>query len=314
MDNKEIIELLRADMRGEHQAIIQYLFHAYNMAEGEITCEVETISREEMRHFERLGHAIVELGGDPTIDREPVDFAVGSPKEMLLKDADLEQVAIDQYRDHIERIDNPKIRRLLARILHDELVHKGDFQGLADEAEEEGQELAAPPDVEAPERQEDILNSGIRHEYTVILQYLYHYFVAEGKMLSEELENIAINEMQHMGWLGEALGERGGNLDMNHTEPFLSRDPEANLQANIDVEQEVTGDYSNQAPELQDEELVELVERIRDHEIYHDAVFKDLLEQVREEKAVKSEQSTEKETPAELKPRQIPTVGSLKKK
>jgi bacterioferritin len=319
MDNQEIIKLLRADMRGEHQAIIQYLFHAYNMAEGEITCEVEGISREEMRHLDWLADAITELGGDPSMEREPVDFAVGSPKEMLLKDRDLEQVAIDQYRDHIDRIDNPKIRRLLARILHDELVHKGDFQGLADEAEEENLALAAPPDAEAPERLADILNSGVRHEYTVILQYLYHSFVAEGKELAEELENSAINEMQHMGWLSEALGKRGGKPDMSHTELFLSRDPEANLEADIAVEQEVTGEYSSHVPELQDQGLVELIKRIRDHEIYHDAVFKDLLEEVREEKAEESEKPADKEAPAaepepEPKPRQIPTVGSLKKK
>jgi bacterioferritin len=318
MDNQEIIKLLRADMRGEHQAIIQYLFHAYHMAEGEITCEVEAISREEMRHLDWLADAITELGGDPSMEREPVDFAVGSPKEMLLKDRDLEQVAIDQYRDHIDRIDNPKIRRLLARILHDELVHKGDFQALADEAGEENLGLAAPPDAEAPPRLADILNSGIRHEYTVILQYLYHSFVAEGKELAEELENSAINEMQHMGWLSEALGKRGGTPDMSHTELFLSRDPEANLEADIAVEQEVTGEYSSQIPELQDQGLVELIERIRDHEIYHDAVFKDLLEEVREEKE-ESEKAADKKAPAaepepEPKPRQIPTVGSLKKK
>jgi bacterioferritin len=314
MDNQEIIELLRADMRGEHQAIIQYLFHAYNMAEGEITCEVETISREEMRHFESLGHAIVELGGDPTLDRDPVDFSLGSPKGQLLKDVDLEQVAIDQYRDHINRIDNPEIRRLLARILHDELVHKSDFQALAEEAEEENLRPAAPPDVEPPARQADILNIGIRHEYTVILQYLYHYFVAEGKMLAEELENTAINEMLHMGWLSEALTERGGDPDMNHSELFLSRDPVANLKANIGAEQNVTGDYSSQLPELQDEELVRIFERIQYHEIYHDALFKDLLKEAREEKAEKSQQKADKEAPEEPKPRQIPTVGSLKKK
>ena len=52
----------------------------------------------------------------------------------------------------------------------------------------------------------------------MILQYLYHSFVAEGKELAEELQNAAINEMQHMGWLSEAIQERGGDPDMNHLE------------------------------------------------------------------------------------------------
>ncbi|MBC7234350.1 MAG: ferritin-like domain-containing protein [Chloroflexi bacterium] len=312
MDKQEIIELLRADMRGEHQAIIQYLFHAYGMAEGEVTCEVEAIAREEMRHFDWLADAIIELGGDPTLEREPVDFTPGSPQEMMAKDVGLEQVAIDQYRDHIERIDDPAIRRLLARILHDELVHKGVFQDLIVEAEEQGLGPAAPAEAKPPERLAEILNQGIRHEYTVILQYLYHAFVAKDKELAEELEMSAINEMQHMGWLAEALAGRGGKPDMSHTELFLSRDPAANLEADIAVEQEVTGDYSSQIPELQDQELIDLVERIRDHEIYHDAVFKDLLEEVRGEQ--QASEPAEPEPPEEKKaPRHPPTVGSLKK-
>jgi bacterioferritin len=326
MDKEKIISLLRDDMVGEHQAIIQYLFHAYGMEEGEITCEVEAIAREEMRHLDWLADAIVELGGEPSMDRNPVDFAPGTPKEQLLKDVGLEEIAIAQYRAHIDAIDDPHIRRLLARVLHDELVHKDDFTGLAAEAEEEGVGPAASPDVEPPARLSDIMNLGVRHEYTVILQYLYHSWFAEDKELAEEIENRAINEMQHMGWLSEELGARGGRPDMEHMELFLSHDPEQNLLADIAVEQEVTGDYTSQIPELEDQKLKDLFARIRDHEIYHDAVFKYLLEEVREAKSEGSEEPSQpseggdsvteqplESDPFEEKPSaEIPSVGSLK--
>ena len=50
--------------------------------------------------------------------------------------------------------------------------------------------------------------------------------------------------------------------------------------------------------------------RIRDHEIYHDALFSDLLEEVREETEGKDEAREEQEHDAG--PKTIPSVGSLK--
>ncbi|MFH1084413.1 MAG: ferritin-like domain-containing protein [Chloroflexota bacterium] len=310
MNNQEIIALLRKDMQGEQQAIIQYLYHAYHMKEGTNPAAVEAISREEMRHWDWLGDVIVELGGDPTLERDPVDFARDEAHKQLMKDVGLEEAGIAQYRAHIEAIDNEPIRRLLTRILHDELVHKEQFLALAAEAEaEEAAAQGAPeaaPAEPLSERLAAILNQGVRHEYTVILQYLYHSLVAEEKELAEELHNTAVNEMQHMGWLSEGLAERGGKPEMEHTELALSRDPVENLEANIRAEQEVTRDYTAQIPEVEDPEIKELLERIRDHEVFHDAVFKDLLTEAKEE-------ASEGEAP-EPPPYVPPSVGSLKKR
>ncbi len=323
MKKEQIIELLRKDMRGEHQAIIQYLNHAYTLGEGEIACEIEAIAREEMRHLDWLADEIVELGGDPSMERDPVDFEMVPPGELLEKDIDLEQVAIDQYQEHMEAIDEPEIRRLLARIVHDERAHQGQFRDLIEEAREQ-MEAGEPPDAEgeAPEdadyakRLEEIMNEGIRHEYSVILQYLFHSFLAEDKEVAEELENAAINEMQHMGWLAEEQYEHKGEPDYSHGDLVLSHDMVKNLLADIDVEAEVTEAYSSQLSELKEEDLRKLVERIRDHEIYHEAVFKDLLEEIKEE--VEEEASSEpvqEEDEAEESPsRDIPSIGSLKGK
>jgi len=312
---KEIIDLLRKDMAGEHQAIVQYLLHAYAMGEGELACEVEAIAREEMRHLDWLADAIVELGGDPTMARQPVDTSPGSPEEQMRKETGLEQVGIDQYRAHIEAIQDPKIRRLLARILHDERVHQRQFADLAQKAHERAEAQietaaeAASPSTGPPERLAQILNQGIRHEYTVVLQYLFHSFVTPHKELAEEMQDIAINEMQHLGWLAEEMAEKGGHPDIAHGDLVLTRDHQEMLEADIAVEREVTQAYSDQLPEIEDAGLRDLISRIRDHEIYHDAVFGDLLQEIREEAGQPPTQDADE--PGETPPPDIPSVGSL---
>ena len=248
----------------------------------------------------------------------------------MLKNVDLEQVAIDQYREHIAAIDNEHMRLVLGRILHDELVHKEQFAGLAEavRSREEAEQVTEPNEAECgepkgpPARLAEILNQGIRHEYSVILQYIYHSLVTDDKELGEELMNAAINEMQHMGWLSEEMTGHGGDPEMEHHELFLSRDPIKNLKADIAIEQLVIRDYTNQISELEEPDLQALLARIRDHEVFHDAFFKHLLEEA-EGKTVEPEAETMPEEPesvtapaepvepGESEPQPPPSVGSL---
>ena len=320
MEKEQIIELLKHDMMGEHQAIIQYLNHAYAMEEGEIPCEIEGIARDEMRHLDWLADVVVELGGDPSMERLAMDSTERPPAEQMRKDIGLEQSAIADYRAHIKAIDDPEIQVLLGRIVQDELRHEDIFRKLVKEAEEEGEGTAEPDEAEprkeneeaatskAPKRLAEILNLGIRHEYTVILQYLYHSFMAEDKELFEDLQMTAINEMQHMGWLSEELAGRGGKPDMSHSELVLTHDMEKALQADIVAERAVIQDYTNQAQEIEDERLRILVQRIRDHEIYHDGVFNRLLDKLREEREPEPDPNPDEET---KRPPTTPSVGSL---
>lgn len=307
------IALLREDMKGEHQAIIQYLRHAYALGETPEAAEIEGIAREEMRHFHWLADAIVELGGDPTMERPPVDETRDAPSVQMLKDVDLEQQAIDQYRDHIERIDDPKIRRLLSRILHDELVHKGEFAEFAEALEEqlaaeegEGEATDAAPSA----RLAEILNQGVQHEYSVVLQYLFHAFMTPDKEPAEEIEDIAINEMQHLGWLAEELFEKGADAKFEHGKLVLTDDLIKNLKADIAIEREVTEDYSEQIPEFTEEDIVALVERIRDHEIDHTAVFQYLLDEAKEQASIETAEPP-KDADEPKGPPKPPSVGSL---
>ncbi len=294
------IAMLNEDMRGEHMAIVQYLLHAYAMPEGEIPAEIEAIARDEMRHFDWLADAIVELGGTPTLERAPVKRTPDHAANMRL-DVTAEDDAIALYEQHIAAIDDPKLKRLLERIVSDEKAHREIFLKFVDEvsafaATETGGAEAPPPDPVAL----DVLDKGIRHEYTVILQYLWHSFVMPHCEISRELEMQAINEMQHLGWLAEEMAGMGGPVEMERTAVNQSTDTAEMLAADIRAEREVTQVYSEQLNKIQDEGLKSLLARIRDHEVYHSAVFSDLL------------QSLQKGSEKAPSPTKGFTVGSLK--
>ncbi len=296
----DIIAMLNEDMRGEHMAIVQYLLHAYAMPESAIPAEIEAIARDEMRHFDWLADAIVELGGTPTLERAPVRRADTHAANMQL-DVTAEDDAIALYEQHIAAIDDPKLKRLLERIVNDEKAHRGIFLKLAEEvsAEAEPQPAEASPSSPDPVAL-DVLDKGIRHEYTVILQYLWHSFVTPHCDISRELEMQAINEMQHLGWLAEEMAGIGGPVEIERTAVNQSADTAAMLAADIRAEREVTQVYSEQLNKIADEGLKALIARIRDHEVYHDAVFSDLL------------QSLQKASEKAPSPTKGFTVGSLK--
>jgi bacterioferritin len=326
-DKQAVIDVLNADMRDEHAAIIQYLQHAYALGEGEVACEIEAIARDEMRHLDWLAEAIVELGGKPDMERGMVDLEGSGPVEWMARDVLAEERAIAQYKEHIEAIDDPKLKRLLRRILSDEEAHRDEFADLSDELAEEGAEASGPLEARSAEEAEpkvlDILQQGVRHEYTVILQYLYHNFVMPECEIGRELEMQAINEMQHLGWLAEEVAEMGSHPGIERTELSLEGDTAQMLQADIEAERAVTRDYTRQLDEVEDEGLRKLLTRIRDHEIYHDELFSDMLAEVQaaEEPKVTAEPEPEAEaeptpepepSPSPLRPRL--TVGSLLKR
>ena len=327
MNGKQaVIDMLNADLRDEHAAIVQYLQHAYAIGEGEEACEIEAIARAEMRHFDWLAEAVVELGGKPDMERSAVDLSGSGPVEWMARDVLAEERAIAQYKEHIAAIADPKIKRLLRRILSDEEAHRDMFADLSDELAEKGAEAPGPLEARSAEGAEprvlDILQQGVRHEYTVILQYLYHNFVTPHCEIGRELEMQAINEMQHLGWLAEEVAELGGHPDIEHTALALEGDTAQMLQADIEAERAVTMDYTHQLDQIEDEGLRKLLSRIREHEIYHDELFSDMLAEVQAEEKepevaaepqpevkAKPEPEPEPEAPSRLLGRL--TVGSL---
>jgi len=309
--NEQIIAMLNEDLKGEHAAIIQYLRHAYGMGEGELAAEIEAIAREEMYHFDWLTDLIVERGGKPTIVRGPVDQGGNEVAGWMQRDVVAEQEAIDLYRKHIAAIGDPKIVRVLERIISDEQSHKGDFTHFVDKARAEMPGDVVPVEQPAPDQHTvDILNQGVRHEYTVVLQYLFHAVMTPNREVGEELHWQAVNEMQHMGWLSEEVMGLGGDADMEHTEVDLSEDTEAMLKADIAAERAVTMDYDSQLKEVQDPGIKKLLSRIRDHEIYHDQLFSDMLEELEDSEPAGTAPDANPAAGDSAQPG-IPSVGSL---
>ena len=276
MDKKKIIELLNLDLEGEHGAIIQYLSHAYGMGEGEMSCEIEALAREEMRHLDWLAETIVELGGTPSLKRGNMRMGGKAVSEWMANNVLLEDDAIKLYKEHIQAIDDPKIKRLLKRILSDEESHRGDFQHFVDKSKKEGAK-----DIRGSRQDEttQVLNWGIEHEYTVILQYLLSSYLTPNKEVKKEMEDQAINEMQHLGWLAEEVVDGGGTPRIEHTEVDRSKKTPDMLRAGISIEKEVTEAYDKAAKKMKDPDLKKLLLRIRDHEIYHTDIFSDLLKE-----------------------------------
>jgi bacterioferritin len=274
MDKEKIIALLNQDLEGEHGAIIQYLTHAYAMGEGEMACEIEAIAREEMRHLDWLAETITELDGAPSLKRGKMRMGGELVADWMGNNVLLEEDAINQYKEHIKAIDDPKIKRLLKRILSDEESHHGDFKHFVDKARKEG---AKDLRGSRQDKVTQTLNWGIEHEYTVILQYLLHSYMTTSDEVKEEMQDQAINEMQHLGWLAEKMVGSGSSPRIEHTKVNRSTRTADMLRADIKVEKEVTEAYDRAAKEVKEKDLKQLLLRIRDHEIYHTEVFNDLL-------------------------------------
>lgn len=271
-----IVDWLNKDLEGEHAAIIQYLTHAYAMGEGEMACEIEAIAREEMRHFDWLAETIVSLGGIPSLKRGDMRMGGASVSEWMKNNVLQEEDAIAMYQEHINAISDPKIKRLLNRILSDEKSHRGDFEHFADKAQKEGiKDLRGS----RQDKMAQVLNWGIEHEYTVILQYLFHRYMTSNEDVKKEMEDQAINEMQHLGWLSEEMVSKEGTPRIEHAEIDRSTKTAEMLRADIKIEREVAAEYDRAVKEIKDPGLKQLLTRIRDHEVYHAEVFSDLLKE-----------------------------------
>jgi bacterioferritin len=226
-----------------------------------------------------LADTVVELGGVPSFKRGDMRMTGKSVASWMKNDVLAEKDAIAMYETHIKAIDDSKIKRLLERILSDEKSHHGDFQHFVKKVERDGLK-----DIRGNKRDKvtAILDWGIEHEYTVILQYLLHSYLAPNEKMGKEMQDQAINEMQHLGWLSEKMVDKGGKPRIEHSKIDHSRHPSSMLNADIKIEKEVAAKYDASVKEVSDPKLKKLLTRIRDHELYHVKVFTDLKKTLKE--------------------------------
>ncbi len=305
----DIVQMLKAAAEDEHAALIQYLRHAYMMGEGELACEIESIAREEMRHFWILSRWMVRLGGQPTTQRGFTDLSGATAPEWMQRDVAAEERAIAMYEGYLTQITDPDLRADIEHILADEYRHHGDFAHFVDKttlalqtAPPESGEATAPAMAVVDK---EALEWGINHEYAAILQYLVHSFLTMDKdeEISSQLMTQAINEMQHMGWFGEALVGGGEGMPLTHHPLTLPADPQAMLEADIKLENETAAMYGQFIAQMVDPGAKGVIDDARGQELYHEKLFGRLLKRL---KPVTS--------PAASPTTKVWTVGTLKRK
>ncbi|HGJ64627.1 TPA: ferritin-like domain-containing protein [bacterium] len=151
MNNEEVIKMLNADITGEIEAILTYLRHQFVCGVCEISHTMEETAMDEMRHVEWLSETVVDLGGIPTIEHAELHLEGEDLPAMLKRDVGLEESAIKQYEEHIDAITDPKIRRLLKKIMNEEIEHQEEFSEKLHElsfiGEESKQEINEKPEL-----------------------------------------------------------------------------------------------------------------------------------------------------------------------
>jgi len=103
----------------------------------------------------------------------------------------------------------------------------------------------------------EMLNADLRDEHASVIRYLIHaYQVGEDTPLGAMLLSMAREEMWHMDWLADEIGEMGAEPDM--TPGVYPHDPTSNaslLRSYIEWEDGLVKEYAAQAERVNDPEI-----------------------------------------------------------
>jgi bacterioferritin len=276
------LETLQDALRHEHAGIVQMMVHAHRIGDLASMHTLEGIARQDMRHFKWLAEMVVRLGGNPTVERGPVYTETASPLIWLGRDVAHAEDALARYKLAAEIYADEEVRRLFTRLVADEEDHRTRLLDLVDHWRTQP-EPVAPPELGHLEPHGEtaqihgFLDFAIKHEYAVILQYLQHSFLIEDQRVSRDMEEIAIEEMRHLGWLSEKLVERGGIPAWEVDRVELTEDPIRMLELDLAREIEVEADYKQVVAAMADPEIRRLFDRIGDHETYHAGVIGEMI-------------------------------------
>lgn len=297
---QEVIDILNSNLSLEHESILQYLLLAWALG-GDAGATLEGIAREEMLHLKWLAWAIVENGGTPNFKPPEAGLGGRSPLEILQAGAQFESQIIDDYRRQIAQIDDPKVNRLLERLIVDSERHRtkinkliADLEVASPPSQSQAESAHAVPGGEAAELPEttrqaiELLNADFREEYGAILQYLWQYFTTRHCPASKRFEDKAIQEMKHMGWLGEKVMDLGGQPTVVPGHVALDTDLVQMLQNDIQGERAAQIQYQAHIDAIDDPGIKALLSFIKQHEVFHEASFQDLLKEVTREQKPQS--------------------------
>jgi len=278
MNKKEVIDILLYDVALEHSAIIQYLYNVFLIGDPEITCEIESIARQEMRHLKWFAQKVVELGGKVSLKRVEEAINLGkSWDEMLKNNVNAEEEAIRIYSEQLEIVKEDSVKKLLDRVINDETEHRDDFKELLENLRNKKIE-ESKDNGEIDFEIVRILNTLLQKEYKLILDHLYHFFHSKTWQEKDTSLDIAIESMVHMGKLGEKIGEMGAMPDLSMPEAKHLKGYSAKEIIDDIIEEEKTKDlYKEYSSKITREDLQKLFKWIENHEDYHVRRLKELL-------------------------------------
>lgn len=136
-----IIKNLANTRSGELRAVLQYVYQSVvaDSVEEEIASIFEEIGINEMMHLDMLMHAITEFGGIPEYNDSQRNFFNANMvnyttklSEMLDNNIQGESLAIENYKQAINRVENQSLKDLFARIIEDEEQHIKVFKKIRD--------------------------------------------------------------------------------------------------------------------------------------------------------------------------------------
>ncbi|MEZ0361838.1 MAG: ferritin-like domain-containing protein [Hydrogenobacter sp.] len=282
MNKKELIALLLYDVALEHSAIVQYLYHIFLITDKNITEEVEVIARQEMRHLKWFAQKVVKLGGQVVLNRLEDMIVVGGPdwEDMMAKDVDAEQMAIDTYTKQLEIVKDDDVKKLLERVIKDEEDHKIEFTELMQLAKETI--LLEGETKRADQQTLDMLNRFLKEEYQTIINYLYQFFHTKDCAYRDIMLDLAIESMTHMGKIGEKIGEFGAMPDISaDLSPKPLKELQKQVTQEIEYEQSTKEDYKKQMESLKDPQIQRLFTFIENQEEYHKHMLMEFFKTMR---------------------------------
>jgi bacterioferritin len=131
----------------------------------------------------------------------------------------------------------------------------------------------------------DMLNADLRDEHASVIRYLIHaYQVGEDTSLGALLLSMAREEMWHMDWLADAIGEMGEEPDM--APGLYPHDPTSNaslLRSYIEWEDGLVKAYAGQAERVSDPEIKRILIQQSQESAIHSQRFAAALHKLGEE-------------------------------
>lgn len=321
-----VLAALQEALSAEHGAIVRLLRQAYQLGPWGLGPALESLARHEMRQFKWLAEQVVRGGGQPDLVARPEAPEEGPDPRQWLR-FDLSEGEAAQARYHhladlagsvVPEEEGVALRALALRLAQDERDQGLKLAKILAACEAKaGEALPGPegPPHDGPTAQ--LLDLAIAHEYEVILQYLSHAYVAGDAEVTRALEEVAVEEMRHLGWLTEARAARSGGCPFWQAKRLEGgQGVLAMLEADAARELEVVGDYAAAAAATEDPEARALFTTLHGHEAYHGQVLGRLIADLRAQASEAPPhldpglRSPDPEAPL-APPRPSPTVGSL---